>query len=78
MDVIDISILNRKTTKMKKTYRNLDEMSLQKNYLQIIKHILDYSDNSKSSTNFLKTKGEKSIYIGPIYINLFENFITNK
>ncbi len=33
MDAINIFILNRKITKMKKTYRNLDEMFLQKNYL---------------------------------------------
>ncbi len=53
-------------------------MSLQKNYLQIIKYTLDYSDNSKSPTNLLKIKEEKDIYISSIRINLFENFITNK
>ncbi len=53
-------------------------MSLQKNYLQTIKYALDYSDNSRSSTSFLKTKGKRNTYIGLIYINLFENLITSK
>ena len=78
MDAINISILNRKIIKTKKIYKNLNEISLQKNYLQIIKYTLNYSDNNKSLTNFLKIKKEKGICIGSIYINLFENFITNK
>ncbi len=53
-------------------------MSLQKNYLQIIKYILNYSNNNKSLANFLKIKGKKGIYIGPICINLFESSIINK
>ena len=64
--------------KMKRIYKNLDKMSLQKNYLQIIKYALDYSNNSRFSANFLKIKGEKGVYIGSIYISLFESFITNK
>ena len=43
-----------------------------------MKYALNYSDNSKSSANFLKIKGEKGAYIDPIYINLFKSFITNK
>ncbi len=43
-----------------------------------MKYTLNYSDNNKSLTNFLKIKGKKNIYINPIYINLFESFITNK
>src|SRR6266699_1948946 len=78
MDTTNISTSNEKTTKTKKTYGNLDEISLQKNYLRIIKYALDYSNNSRSSTNFLKTKKKRGIYIGPIYINLFESFITSK
>src|SRR6266699_1050656 len=78
MDTTDISISNGKTTKTKRTYKNLDEMSLQKNYLRIIKYALNYSNNNRSPANFLKTRGEKDAYIGPIYINLFENLITNK
>ena len=78
MDVTNISISNEKITKTKKTYKNLDEISLQKNYLRTIKYALDYSDNSRSLTNFLKIKGEKCAYIGSIYINLFESFITSK
>ncbi len=53
-------------------------MSLQKNYLQIIKYTLDYSNNSRFLTNLLKIKGEKNICIGFICISLFESFITNK
>ncbi len=53
-------------------------MFLQKNYLQTIKYTLNYSDNNKSPTNFLKIKKKKDAYIGSIYINLFENLITNK
>ncbi len=53
-------------------------MSLQKDYLQIIKYTLDYSDNNRSPTNFLKIKKKKDAYIDPIRINLFKNFITNK
>ncbi len=64
--------------KTKKTYRNLDKMSLQKNYLRIIKYTLNYSDNSKSSPNFLKTRGKRGGCIGLIRINLFESFIINK
>ncbi len=64
--------------KTKRIYRNLDEMSLQKNYLQIIKYTLNYFDNSKSLASLLKIRGEKDAYIGSIYINLFENFIMNK
>ncbi len=78
MDIINISISNEKIIKTKKIYRNLNEISLQKNYLQIIKYILNYSDNSKSLMNFLKIKKEKGTYIDPIYISLFENFIINK
>ncbi len=78
MDATNISISNGKITKMKKIYRNLDKMSLQKNYLQIMKYILDYSDNNRSLMNLLKIKGEKDIYIGLIYINLFKSFIINK
>ncbi len=78
MNVIDIFISSGKITKTKKTYRNLDEMSLQKNYLRTIKYTLNYSDNSRSLANFLKIKGEKGIYIGPIYISLFESFIISK
>ncbi len=78
MNTIGISISNEKIIKTKKTYKNLDEIFLQKNYLQTIKYALDYSNNSKSLANFLKTKGERGIYIGLIRINLFENFITNK
>ena len=78
MDTIDISISNEKITKTKRTYKNLDEMSLQKNYLRIIKYALDYSDNSRSLANFLKIRGERDTYIGSICINLFKSFITNK
>ena len=78
MDVIGISISNRKIIKTKRIYRNLNEMFLQKNYLQIIKYVLDYSDNNRSLTDFLKIKGEKDVYINLIYINLFESFIMNK
>jgi len=78
MDVISISILNRKIIKTKKTYENLDKISLQKNYLWIMKYTLNYSDNNRSLTSFLKIKGEKGTYIGPICINLFESFITSK
>ncbi len=53
-------------------------MSLQKNYLRTIKHTLDYSDNSRSPANLLKTKEEKGAYIGPICISLLESFIPNK
>ena len=53
-------------------------MFLQKNYLRIMKYALDYSDNSRSPANFLKTKGEKGACIGPICISLFESFITSK
>ncbi len=63
---------------MKKIYKNLNKMFLQKNYLQIIKYTLDYSDNNRAPTNLLKIKGEKDVYIGPIYISLLESFITNK
>ncbi len=63
---------------MKRTYRNLNEISLQKNYLQIIKYTLDYSDNNRFSTNFLKLRGKKNACIGSICINLFESFITSK
>ncbi len=78
MNTIDNSTSNGKITKTKKTYRNLDEISLQKNYLRIIKYTLDYSNNSRSSTSFLKTREKKDTYIGPIYISLFKNFIMNK
>ena len=64
--------------KTKRIYGNLDEMSLQKNYLRIIKYALNYFDNSKSLASLLKIRGEKGAYIGPICINLFENFIMNK
>ncbi len=43
-----------------------------------MKYTLDYSDNNRSSMSFLKTRGEKDTYIGPICINLFESFITSK
>ena len=43
-----------------------------------MKHTLDYSNNNRSLTNLLKTKGERDAYIGPIHINLLENLITNK
>ncbi len=33
MDTTSISILNEKTIKTKKTYKNLNKMFLQKNYL---------------------------------------------
>src|SRR6266566_3015678 len=78
MDTIGISTSNEKITKTKRIYKNLDEMSLQKNYLQTIKYALDNSDNSRSLANLLKTRGKKGAYIDLIYINLFENFITNK
>src|SRR6266699_5311182 len=78
MDATDISTSNGKTTKTKRTHGNLDEMSLQKNYLRTMKHALDYSDNSRSPANFLGTRGERGTYIGPIRINLFENLITSK
>ncbi len=78
MNITNISISNRKITKTKKIYRNLNEIFLQKNYLQIIKYTLNYSDNNRSSANFLKTKGEKDTYIDPIYISLFNNFIMSK
>ncbi len=78
MDIISIFILNERIIKTKKIYRNLDEMFLQKNYLRIIKYILDYSNNNKFLTNFLKIKKKKGIYISFIYINLFESFIINK
>ncbi len=78
MDVIDISISNGKIIKTKRIYKNLDEMFLQKNYLQIIKYILDYSDNNRSLTSFLKIKRKKDTYIGPIYINLFKSLIISK
>ena len=63
---------------MKRIYRNLNEMSLQKNYLWIIKYVLDYFDNSRSLANFLRIKKKKDVYIDPIYISLFEIFIINK
>src|SRR6266699_2727786 len=78
MDVTSNSISSGKITKTKRTYGNLDEMSLQKNYLRTMKYALDYSDNSRSSANFLKIRGEKGAYIGLIYISLFENLITSK
>src|SRR6266566_6912197 len=78
MDVTNNSISNGKTTKTKRTYRNLNEISLQKNYLRTIKYALDYSNNNRSSANLLKIRGEKDVYIGSIYINLFESFIINK
>ncbi len=78
MDTTSISILNEKTIKTKKTYKNLNKMFLQKNYLQIIKYTLNYSNNNRSPTNLLKTKKERDIYINPIRINLFESFIINK
>ncbi len=53
-------------------------MSLQKNYLRIIKYALDYSNNSRSPTNLLGTKGKRGAYIGPIHINLLESLITSK
>ena len=64
--------------KIKRIYRNLDKISLQKYYLQTIKYALDYSNNNKSPMNFLKIRKKKGIYIGLIRINLFENLITNK
>ena len=78
MNVIDIFISSGKITKTKKTYRNLDEMSLQKNYLRIIKYILNYSDNNKSPESFLRIRRKKDTCIGPIRINLLESFIANK
>src|SRR6266699_7055121 len=78
MDATGNFISNRKIIKIKRIYGNLDEISLQKNYLRIIKYTLDYSDNSRSPTSFLMIKGERGVCIGPIYISLFKSFITSK
>ena len=78
MNTTNIFISNKKITKTKKIYKNLNEMSLQKNYLRIIKYALNYSDNNRSLANLLKTKGEKGAYIDLICINLLESFITSK
>ncbi len=78
IDATSNSISNGKITKTKRTYENLNEISLQKNYLQTMKYALDYSDNNISSASFLKIKGEKDAYIGPICISLFESLITSK
>ncbi len=78
MDTTGISISNKKIIKTKRIYRNLNEISLQKNYLQTIKYTLDYSNNSRFPTNLLKIKGKRDAYIGFIRISLFENLITNK
>src|SRR6266699_5001544 len=59
IDITNISISNRKIIKTKKTYKNLDEISLQKNYLRTIKYTLDYSDNNRSPKNLLKNKEKK-------------------
>ncbi len=78
MDAIGNSISSGKIIKTKRIYENLDEMSLQKNYLRIMKYILDYSDNSRFLTSLLRIRGERGVYIGPICISLFESFIMSK
>src|SRR6266566_1349944 len=78
MDATNNSTSSGKTTKTKRTYGNLDEMSLQKNYLQTMKYALDYSDNNRSPANLLKIRRERGACIGPIRINLFESLITSK
>ena len=79
MDTINIFILNKKIIKTKRIYKNLNEMSLQKNYLQIIKYILNYSNNNKSLANFLKIR-KKKIFISVLSISIYSKTLlrTNK